>query len=219
MKKRLQYKSNDDLEITADLYTCESPRAVLILCHMANSSRGEYIESSKRLVSEGYHCLVPDLRSGNEINGVVNETAKRARNKGLPTSYLDAKPDVLASIENVMGYDLPVILVGSSYSASLAPLVAIEDGRLGAIAMFSPGEYLQGVKLVESIAPLDIPTFVTSARNECENAMEVIRNVDQKLVTKHCPDGSSAHGSRALWSEVDGNRGVWKAFLDFLSTI
>ena len=213
----IYYTSIDGVKITADLYREKNHRASLVLCHMANSSRGEYRESAHQLLENGYLCLVPDLRSGKSINEVVNETAERAKAQRLPTQYTDAKPDIVASVAYARRFNNPIILVGSSYSASLAPLVALEEKGLKAVAMFSPGEYFKGIKLAESIADLRTPVFVTSARSEFENATAVVRNVDRQYVTEYCPELPGAHGSRSLWSEVDGSEEMWKVFLDFLA--
>ena len=65
------------------------------------------------------------------------------------------------------------MLWGSSYSASLALLVAPKDLRVGALLVFSPGEYLTGVSVAEGAAKVSVSVFVTSSHGECEQVRQV----------------------------------------------
>src|SRR5690349_9118104 len=68
----------DGLTITADLYEADSTAPVILLCHQAGYSRGEFLETGKRLMKFGFTCLAIDLRSGKECNAIPNETARAA---------------------------------------------------------------------------------------------------------------------------------------------
>lgn len=66
--------------------------------------------------------------------------------------------------------ELPVILLGSSYSAALVFRVAA-DPVLEAVLAFSPGEYLGGDAAVAAAArKVKAPIFVTSASDAGEIA-------------------------------------------------
>lgn len=217
--KNVTFESKDGLTITADLYKIDNDHGMIVLCHQAGYSRGEYLETAKKLNELGFSCLAIDQRSGKSANNVVNETAKLAKGKGLATTYLDAKPDIEAAIDYAvkLNDNQPVFLVGSSYSASLALLIASKNDKVKAVASFSPGEYLKGINLAASITDINIPVFVTSSKSEIGQTAEVIEHVKSGKVTHFKPEVAGIHGSRALWTSTDGNETYWKAFTDFLN--
>ena len=204
---------------TADLYEVEKPAGFILLCHRSHCNRGEYRETAPKLNKLGYSCLAIDQRSGMNVFGVVNETKKLAKEKGLQTGYLDAKPDIEAAID--YAYELnkkkPIILFGSSYSASLALMISTETNKVKATVAFSPGEYLKGVNVAEQIKLTSKPIFVTSTKKEIEQVKAVIRYVDKKNVTHFKPQVEGFHGSKTLWNEVKGNEDYWQALQKFLS--
>ena len=61
-QKTKTFPSKDGITITADLYEIDSASPVILLCHQAGYSRGEYIESAKRLNKFGFNCLAIDQR-------------------------------------------------------------------------------------------------------------------------------------------------------------
>src|SRR6185436_15003460 len=75
---KLAFKAKDGLNITADWYPVSSEMPIILLCHQAKSSRGEFSETALKLNKFGFNCLAIDLRSGEESNGVLNETTKEA---------------------------------------------------------------------------------------------------------------------------------------------
>ena len=83
-QQKISFPAKDGIEVTADLYFLASDKPYVILLHQARYSRGEYIEIAPKIVNLGYNCIAVDLRSGNEVNGVVNETAKRAKERACP---------------------------------------------------------------------------------------------------------------------------------------
>ena len=98
------YNSKDGVKVTADLYlnAGKKKRAIIVLCHMARSSRGEYRSIAPRLVKQGFHCLAVDLRAGSGTNtaagGIPNETAADAKEKGKSREYNDAMIDLEATV-------------------------------------------------------------------------------------------------------------------------
>jgi len=219
--KTITFPSKDGLTITADLYTTVKSKDFIVLCHQAGFSRGEYINTAPILQTMGYSALAIDQRSGNKVNGIINETHAEAKREGLATSYLDAKQDIEAAIDYAykLNHNKPIILVGSSYSASLVLLIATTNNRVKAVAAFSPGEYLHGINLAESIKDLNKPCFVTSAKSEINQTAKVVRFVNKKYITQFKPNVTGIHGSKALWSTNSGHEVYWKAFKSFLKTI
>jgi len=85
------FYASDSLPITASFYEKDASKPYMILLHQAGYSKGEYKETAPRLTNLGYNCLAVDLRSGDQVNFVQNETAKEAKKRKLSTDYLDAK--------------------------------------------------------------------------------------------------------------------------------
>ncbi len=219
--QKVNFKSKDGLIITADYYKVENHKGVIVLCHRSHCNRAEYRETAPKFNKLGYSCLAIDQRSGMKVFGEVNETKNRAKEKGLPTGYLDAKPDIESAIE--YAYKLndkkPVILLGSSYSAALALLISTETNKLKSTIVFSPGEYLKGVHLSEQIKSINIPIFATSPKKEIKQVSDVLKFVDKKYITHFKPEVEGFHGSKTIWEVVKGFETYWEALELFLKNI
>jgi alpha-beta hydrolase superfamily lysophospholipase len=217
--KTLTFPSRDGLSITADYYRARSPRGFIVLCHRSHFNRGEYEEIAPRLVARGFSCLAIDQRSGMTVLGYTNETARRAKGRGLPTGYVDATPDIEAAIAFAFksNQNKPVVLLGSSYSASLALLLAIGNDKVDKVVAFSPGEYLRKVSVHERMAELSKAVFVTSAKREVADTRALIRNIPRRHLTHFRPAVEGAHGARCLWSKTEGHVAYWAALDRFLA--
>jgi dienelactone hydrolase len=221
-QKTITFKSLDGLIITADFYESKNTDPYLVLFHQARFSRGEYKETADRFVKLGYNCLAVDLRSGNEVNFVKNKTAEAAREKGLSTEFTDAKQDMQSAIE--YAYSLsrkPVIVFGSSYSASLSLLLANNNPAISAVIVFSPGEYFGKDNLVrDTIKGMSIPVFAASSASEYPYMKELLSKIDQNNLTLFCPSkGKGEHGSKALWEKCPENKEYWLALMMFFNQI
>jgi dienelactone hydrolase len=210
--------SKDSLPIAADIYEVNNKRPTVLLCHQAGFSRGEYKDTALKLMNLGFSCIAIDQRSGREANGVINETALAAKERNLPTSYLDAKQDIEAAVDYIfeMNGHQPIVLVGSSYSATLALLIANESEKIEAVASFSPGEYFDGMDIKNAVKNSSKPIFVTSSKKESLALEELVSLIDTTYVMHYKPTVEGIHGSRALWSSTEGSDAYWKAFLSFM---
>ncbi len=215
---RVNFKSKDGLLITADYYKVENRRGFIVLCHRSHCNRAEYRETAPKFNKLGYSCLAIDQRSGMKVFGETNETKNRAKEQGLPTGYLDAKPDLESAIDYAynLNNNKPIILLGSSYSSALALLIAVNSEKVKAVIAFSPDEHLKKVNLAEKIKGINIPIFATSAKKEIKQVTEVLRFVDKKQITHFKPEVEGFHGSKAIWEVVKGYETYWKALKAFL---
>ncbi len=222
---KIEIKAADGLTITANLYESghiESP--VLLLCHQAGYSRGEYVETADYFFKQGFTCIVPDLRSGGEVNGILNETHKAAVAAGKPTQYTDASQDIEATIVYATK-EYPAakkILLGSSYSASLAIIMGVKfAGVLKAIISFSPGEYFESDN--KSIAAwaknLHLPVFITSAKAEAESWAGIFDAIPAANKTGFKPTGTGIHGSRNLWLSTANHEEYRSALEKFIHSL
>ncbi|MDR2147885.1 MAG: alpha/beta hydrolase [Tannerella sp.] len=219
--KKVNFNSKDGLKMTADFYEADKPKGFILLCHRSHCNRAEYRETAPKLNDLGYSCLAIDQRSGMKVFGETNETKDRAKVKGLPTGYLDAKPDIEAAID--YAYELndknKIILFGSSYSASLALLVSTQTDKIKATIAYSPGEYLKGVNLASEIKNIDKPTYVTSPKAEIQQVADLTKNVNPTLLTRFIPTSDGFHGSKTLWKEVGGHETYWTSLEKFLEKV
>lgn len=214
--------------VTADLYLAHEKSATfIVLFHQARWSRGEYREIASKLNSLGYNCLAVDQRSGGEVNGVVNETARDARKKMKPTSYIDAIPDMLSAItysrKNLAEGKL--FIWGSSYSSSLVLKIAGDEPDIAdAVLAFSPGEYFGGMGkprdfISSSTATIMIPVFITSAKSEEVGWRKIFDAIPSGKKKFYLPPARGKHGSSALWDTTPDSPGYWDAVTEFLSGI
>lgn len=225
--KTVTFPSEDGLKITADLYLArKDPKTpFVVLFHQAQWSRGEYRKIAPKLNALGFNAMAVDLRSGNEAEGVVNETAKRARAKKKPTTYLDAIPDMRAALKWARKHRAKGELFGwgSSYSAALVIRIAGESPELmDAVLAFSPGEYFRPLGkgrtwIKDAAKKIHKPVFITSARREKKQWKPIFDAIPSKEKTSYTPvDQPGQHGSRALWDRFAGHEGYWDAVEVFL---
>lgn len=223
--QKVTFPAKDGLTITANLFHQNSDLIPVVLCHQANSSKEEYTETAKRLNEMGFNCLAIDQRSGgNLVEGGNNETALLAQKEGKSTNYTDAQQDIEAAIDYMHTlYKKPVILVGSSYSASLALVIAMHNDKVRAVAAFSPGEYFAGIKsetfVQESMKNIKKPVFITSSKKEVPRVKVFFDAASGQIKEMYVPKEEGIHGARALWDTTPGSAGYWTAFSAFLTKV
>ncbi len=218
---KLVFPSKDGLKITADWYPVSSNFPVILLCHQAGYSRGEYSETALRLNKLGFNCLALDQRSGDEINGIKNETAEEARIKKIVPSYADAEQDISAAVDYLFEkYKRPITIFGSSYSASLALKIATESDKVASVIVFSPGEYFEDKKYISShIQTLTKPVFATSSLAEADSVTDLLKDINSRVKIQYIPASKGGHGAKVLWAESPSNHEYWIALMSFLNRI
>ncbi|WP_295419098.1 alpha/beta fold hydrolase [Sulfurovum sp.] len=220
--KKITFPSKDGLPISAYLYSdANRSKPFILLLHQAGYSKGEYLEIAPALERMGFNVMAVDLRSGGTVNNVPNETSDMALKKGLDTSYLATIPDIEASLAYSKKHlsQGKLILWGSSYSAGLALYIAGMDNDIAGVLAFSPGEYYKkrGKKFIEEhVRKLDIPIFITSAKNEKKYWWNIYKAIPSQGKTYYLPHSKGVHGAKALWKKNPSHEGYWKAVKDFL---
>jgi len=221
----IQFPAEDGLLVTADMYQWHDQDApFIILFHQAGWSRGEYKEIAAALGKLGYNCMAVDQRSGKAVNDVKNETAKRAADKKMSVSYVDALPDMRAALRLVATRypDAKRIAWGSSYSSALVLVLAGEEPELmDAVLAFSPGEYFvksgkSKTYVTEAAAKITMPVFVTSSKSEHKSWKGLFDAMPSEAKTSFLPTSAGNHGSRALWAKHKDSDAYWAAVEAFL---
>ena len=221
-QQKVSFLASDSLKITADLYLNNYSFPFILLFHQNGYSRGEYLGIAGKLLNLDYNCLAVDLRSGGKVNYIKNETAFRAQSSNISYKLIDSQRDVLAAIEYVSKYNnKPVILFGSSYSASLCMMAGKNNGRVSAVVAFSPGEYFEPeISVKKEIKNFDKPLFVSSSENEYPYILEMLDNSAENIRTIYrYSDGNNAHGAKVLWESNKDSNECWLELLMFFRKI
>ena len=181
--KQVNFTTTDNVTVTGDLYLTENSQAPLILLfHQATFSRGEYRDIAPKLNKLGYNCLAIDQRSGLLSNGVKNATTKSAKKLNKATKYVNAIPDLEATI-NYAKTNLKsknIIIWGSSYSAALVLYIASQHtSDIKGVLSFSPGEYfkIKDKSIASFTSKIECPVFITSAKNEKKDWQTIYNNI------------------------------------------
>ena len=219
------FASQDGIPVTADLYMAYDKKAPLILlCHRANWSRGEYLEIAPKLNLLGFNAIAIDQRSGKTKNDVDNATKKAAEEAGKGTSYLDAIQDIQAAIDYASKLSKKkIILWGSSYSSSLGFMLAKSNSdKIAAYLAFSPGEYFKDLGKSDNwvamqAEEINVPVFVTFRPSEQKDAQPIFDAIENEDKTYFVPQTDSKHGSQALYEATEGNEASWQAVEAFLN--
>lgn len=219
--RRVKFPSKDGVTITADMYEANPDYPWIVLFHKAQSSRGEFQRIAIKLNKLELNCMAVDLRSGKEANFIVNETYVLAKNTGLDTEYMDAEIDMIAAIQKA--YIIarkPVIVLGSSYSASLAIKLGAEMSQVKAVVAFSPGEYF-GKKLdvAKAAQGLTKPTFIACGADEKKYTDPIANAIRSKKKIYFAPPKGGAHGAGCLDKGTDGETEYWIQMINFIQSV
>ena len=192
---------------------------LILLFHQAESSKDEYAPIQPRLGEAGYASLAIDQRSGGDYFG-PNETV--AARGGASYSFDEAYADVEAALAWALAQapQRPIIVWGSSYSASLMFLLAAEHpGEIAAVLAFSPGEYLQD-SVAAAAAKVRVPVFMTSAPDQDEEtaAAAIFAGVPAQTKQLFRQPAGGMHGSATLRDDLNPKcaPAIWSAVLAFL---
>ena len=216
----LTFKTSDNLEVTADFYeTFAESNKYMLMFHQADYSRGEFQQIASRIIKLDMNCIAVDLRYGNEVNYVNNETAMRARLNGNTISMMDCEKDIIAAIEHVYTMDTAakIFLMGSSFSASLCLKVAKDRNDIQAVIAYSPGEFFGDFSVAQYLQGLKTPTYIACPRNEYTYVSQLAEEITSTKSVLFRPEGSGGmHGARCLWWNSEASEDFWLSLLFFL---
>lgn len=220
-KEKVSFDSKDGIQVIADKYVINEEFPYILLFHQAGSSRGEFNEIAERFLKLRYNCLAVDLRSGDNANYVRNETAQNAQENEASVKFLDASQDIQAAMEYAWEQNpKELILLGSSYSASLVMLEGIANQHVKAIISFSPGEYFgDDLRMEESIDSLDKPLFIAATQREVPYVKQMMSNIPEDVYTLFTPEKPGVHGAKSLWEENVSKDEYWLALLLFINNL
>jgi alpha-beta hydrolase superfamily lysophospholipase len=221
-----QLVTADDVTVYGDIYLAGADKStpVILLFHQGGGdARGEYRDIATRLAGNGFHAIAIDQRSGGDRFGEVNRTVAALGERTF--SYCDAYHDLEATLAYAResGFDGPVIVWGSSYSAALVFRLTVEhEKELDAALAFSAaaGASLANCQLQPYIASVNIPLLALRPQSEYEVESVQIQMADfeaQGLQTYVADPG--VHGSSMLNATRVGapTDATWSVVLEFLN--
>lgn len=211
--------ASDGLPVTGVLYQRDTAATVIVLCHQARFNKYEYAEIAPKLVEMGFTCLAIDQRSGGAMETHSNVTNSIALEKGLETDYQSSLPDIRAAVDygsTISGK--PVILWGSSYSATLVLQVAMESEHVRAAVGFSPIlKFDSGDSAKDTFTKYSgKPLFITSTEKEGAPIAKALEHLGDDVLEQYYPETKGTHGSKALWSSDPASAAYWSAISAWL---
>jgi len=220
--EKIAFPSKDGLEISAFLYSDHNhSKPFILLFHQARFSKGEYLEIAPKLNQLGFNVMAVDLRNGDTVNEIENETSDRAFEQDLDISYIATVPDIEASISYARKYLAlgKLLLWGSSYSAGLVLLVADYRSGIDGVLSFSPGEYYKKrgeTYIQDNVTHLNMPIFITSAKDEKKTWWPIYQAIPSKEKVYFLPTSEGVHGAKTLWNNNPDNQKYWESTSKFL---
>jgi pimeloyl-ACP methyl ester carboxylesterase len=130
--------------------------------------------------------------------------------------------DIDASIRYIRKFNIkPVVLFGSSYSASLSLIVAAHNEDVAAVIAFSPGEYFRPEIIVkDAVTGLKQPVFISATSQEISFVKQMITGIPPENIYFYTPsDGSGEHGAKMLWSSCKSSGECWLELMLFFKKI
>jgi|JI10StandDraft_1071094.scaffolds.fasta_scaffold512535_1 dienelactone hydrolase len=216
----LEMPSADGLTMRAVVYTIDSTKPVIVLCHQARMNNYEYAEIAPKLCAMGYNCVALDQRSGGAMETHENITNKNALAKNLATGYTSSLPDIMAGVNYAATtFGQQVILWGSSYSASLVLKVAMDNPNVKSVITFSPIlKFDDGSTAADYFKSYNgKPIFMTSTEKEAAPLTKAMSHLGDDVLTQYYPDMKGTHGSKALWSSDPSSADYWEAVTKWLA--
>lgn len=220
-KSQVEFYSSDSLLISADHYFSSDDNPYIILFHREGSSRGEFETIADRFVKMGYNCLAVDMRNGDSFGFINNKTAARAKAQNIDYGT-KAELDILAAIDFVTQISSEsIILLGSSYSATLCLKVASVNERIMAVMTFSPGDFLRPVTtLKELLGSIDKPVFIACNQSEYSYLQEATEGIVVDNITLVKPPEKAENRGIGLLSDNNPVSDIyWLSVLVFIKSL
>jgi pimeloyl-ACP methyl ester carboxylesterase len=195
-QETVYFFAGDGLKVRGDVYLKNNKLPFIILCHQDGSNRSEYYEVAPRLLNLNYNCLAIDLR---------------AEGKSL-----DAEADIIAAIRYVTEIsNPPIILLGSSYSASLCLLIAAVNPQVKAVIALNPGEYFQPFKIVaKELQKINRQVFISATQADYPYLQKMVAGIPPECLTIFKPEkGKAIRGAGAFYSSNENNGEYWFALM------
>ena len=203
-QEAVYFYADDSTKIRGDLYLRDYNLPFIILCHDEAADRSEFYDIAPRLLNLNYNCLAIDVGTSG------------------PHSLENARAGLHTAIAYVRRFNiLPVILFGSSWSASLCLLEASANPQIKAIVALSPGEYFQPkIIMSDVLEKISQPVFICGTRAEFSYLQKMAEKRPTDGLTLFQPEkGKGVHGAAALTGKDITRDEYWFALMMFFKKL
>ncbi len=219
---RVEFKAKDGLDVVAYLYEINEDYPYILLFHQGGYSKGEFKDVAIRLLNLKYNCLAVDLRHGGMVNFIPNETVLNAQNMEMDVSMFDAKKDMEAAIEYAFERSKKqVLLLGSSFSGTLAIKIAKNHPKVKGVMAYSPGDFFKNrFSLYDEVKDYDKLLYVAGSQLEYPYLLSLMEKAPRENITIFQPQNAvGRHGAKSLWKDDEVYKEYWLSLLNYINKI
>jgi pimeloyl-ACP methyl ester carboxylesterase len=151
MAQRIEIITDDDVKIVGNWATSPTTVGGAVLLHMFPSTKESWAPFQQVLAQRGIASLAIDLRGHGESNKAANGRPIDYQ-KFTEAEHVSSVNDVRAAYEWIRTRGLEpeqIAVIGASIGANLAVRFAVEEPRVPAIMLLSPGLNYHGVNTIE----------------------------------------------------------------------
>lgn len=194
--RRLSVTAADGVRLAGLFYPPDtSPAPGILLLHMAERQKEDWVFLASRLQEAGYGVLVVDLRGHGESEGEMDWVA-------MPDDAVRSWAALLAQPEVDSAR---CAVVGAGLGANLALVTATADPGVSAVVMLSPGLEDHGVGTEEAIAAYgERPALIVASQDDlyaAESSLTLHELAQTPPVLMLYP--SAGHGTEMLARQPD----------------
>ncbi|HEY3235123.1 MAG TPA: alpha/beta hydrolase [Polyangiaceae bacterium] len=208
------FKSGDAVFLKGTLYLAEDPAApLLVFVHRMGADRREWAPLAERLRrgERRYTMVNFDLSRHGESNAAL-DPRKVDGGEQANNWVRDIRSAIGFGMEATGKKARAVVLAGSSLGAALITQVALDEPKVVAMALVSPGGAIQGYSIYRRFAAVRaLPSFLAASESDTvtADAFGVLCRMAGEAATSKLYPGN-AHGAEnlaragpALWNDLE----------------
>lgn len=207
-KTATTFASKDGAALSGDLYLARPDAPAVLLVHRLHGDRSELSPLAERLAraEKRYTVLSFDLRGHGDSKAPEKDKAQQ------PRRFVADVEAAMAHVSERAESPVPrLVLVGSSFGATLVSLVASQEPKVSALALISPGGAIEGVDLYTPYAAVrERPTFLAGAEDDNVTRDPLAALAKMAKRGTHKTFGGKAHSAghlaaahASLWEELE----------------
>lgn len=177
--QKINLKSSDGKNISADFYSVESPNGWLILTHMMPATKESWKVIAEEMRKLGYASIALDLRGHGQSEGGPD-----GYQKFTDSEHQAGIKDIAAAWEFLKSKGAApekTMVVGASIGANLSMQFLVEHSDIGGGIFLSPGDYkgIDSGELVKKIGKDQGVVFVASKLDERSSGNPRMQRAEQ----------------------------------------
>jgi pimeloyl-ACP methyl ester carboxylesterase len=211
-RSALTFASEDGAALAGELYLAGPEAPVAVLVHRLFGDRTEFEPLVERLrrSKRRYSVLNFDLR-GHGDSKPPEQPAKPKAGDNKAELAADVTAAIQQAIDKTGGKTRGIVVVGSSFGATLGAMVSFAQPKVTALALVSPGAAIRGLDLYRPYSEVrNLPTFIAGAEGDtvAKDPLDALGRMAQRATIKRYP--GTRHGAQflgqehaALWTDLE----------------